>query len=152
MPRAAHEVCDERQLRLRLAHGMLLERDSELDVLSKALASAREGIGSIVMIEGAAGIGKSRLLDVACQRARLADDSLYGLPRSRRRDPYWCRGHYGRDGPGPGRQVRQHVTGHIAPTGHLVAEEDPAYLTARLLTFLSGDHATSGVHNVVATH
>ena len=43
------------------------------------------------------------------------------------------------------------VTGHVAPTGHWVAEEDPAYLTARLLTFLTDDHATPGVHNVMAT-
>jgi pimeloyl-ACP methyl ester carboxylesterase len=43
------------------------------------------------------------------------------------------------------------VTGHIAPTGHWVAEEDPAYLTARLLTFLTDDHATPGMHNVMAT-
>ena len=43
------------------------------------------------------------------------------------------------------------VTGHIAPTGHWVAEEDPAYLTARLLTFLTDDHATPEVHNVMAT-
>ena len=43
------------------------------------------------------------------------------------------------------------VTGHIAPTGHWVAEEDPAYLTARLLTFLTDDHATPGVRNVMAT-
>ena len=43
------------------------------------------------------------------------------------------------------------VTGHIAPTGHWVAEEDPAYLTARLLTFLTEDHATPGVHNAMAT-
>ena len=42
------------------------------------------------------------------------------------------------------------VTGHIAPTGHWVAEEDPAYLTARLLTFLTDDHATPGVHDVMA--
>jgi pimeloyl-ACP methyl ester carboxylesterase len=43
------------------------------------------------------------------------------------------------------------VTGHIAPTGHWVAEEDPAYLTARLLTFLTDDHATPGAQNVMAT-
>jgi pimeloyl-ACP methyl ester carboxylesterase len=42
------------------------------------------------------------------------------------------------------------VTGHIAPTGHWVAEEDPAYLTERLLTFLTDDHATPGVHDVMA--
>ena len=44
------------------------------------------------------------------------------------------------------------VTGHIAPTGHWVAEEDPAYLTARLLTFLTDDHATPGGHLITATH
>lgn len=49
---------------------MLLERERELDALSRALASARGGIGSVVLIEGAAGIGKSRLLDAACRRAR----------------------------------------------------------------------------------
>ena len=43
------------------------------------------------------------------------------------------------------------VTGHIAPTGHWVAEEDPAYLTARLLTFLTDDHATPALHSVMAT-
>jgi pimeloyl-ACP methyl ester carboxylesterase len=44
------------------------------------------------------------------------------------------------------------VTGHIAPTGHWVAEEDPAYLTVRLLTFLTDAHATPAVHNVMATN
>ncbi|HET7050952.1 MAG TPA: hypothetical protein VFI54_21980, partial [Solirubrobacteraceae bacterium] len=43
------------------------------------------------------------------------------------------------------------VTGHIAPTGHWVAEEDPAYLTAQLLTFLTDDHATPEVHYVTAS-
>jgi hypothetical protein len=37
------------------------------------------------------------------------------------------------------------VTGDVAPTGHWVAEEDPAYLTPRLLAFLSGDHVTPRV-------
>jgi pimeloyl-ACP methyl ester carboxylesterase len=43
------------------------------------------------------------------------------------------------------------VTGHIAPTGHWVAEEDPAYLTPRLLAFLTDDHATPGVRNLMTT-
>jgi pimeloyl-ACP methyl ester carboxylesterase len=43
------------------------------------------------------------------------------------------------------------VTGHIAPTGHWVAEEDPAYLTARLLAFLADDDAMPGAHDVTAT-
>ena len=43
------------------------------------------------------------------------------------------------------------VTGAIAPTGHWVAEEDPAYLTARLLDFLSDDHASPDARNAMAT-
>jgi hypothetical protein len=43
------------------------------------------------------------------------------------------------------------VTGDIAPTGHWVAEEDPAYLTARLLDFLSDDHASPDAQNAMAT-
>jgi pimeloyl-ACP methyl ester carboxylesterase len=43
------------------------------------------------------------------------------------------------------------VTGHIAPTGHWVAEEDPAFLTARLLAFLVEGHAAPSVHKVMAT-
>ena len=35
------------------------------------------------------------------------------------------------------------VTGDVAPTGHWVAEEDPGYLTPRLLAFLSGDDVAS---------
>lgn len=43
------------------------------------------------------------------------------------------------------------VTGDIAPTGHWVAEEDPAYLTARLLDFLSDDHASPDARHAMAT-
>jgi pimeloyl-ACP methyl ester carboxylesterase len=42
------------------------------------------------------------------------------------------------------------VTGDVAPTGHWVAEEDPAYLTPRLLAFLSGDHVTPQADAVMA--
>jgi pimeloyl-ACP methyl ester carboxylesterase len=43
------------------------------------------------------------------------------------------------------------VIGDVAPTGHWVAEEDPAYLTARLLAFLCDDHATPEARNAMAT-
>lgn len=43
------------------------------------------------------------------------------------------------------------VTGDVAPTGHWVAEEDPAYLAARLLAFLCDDHATPEAPNAMAT-
>ncbi|MGH3171176.1 MAG: ATP-binding protein, partial [Trebonia sp.] len=40
----------------------LYERETELGALSAALSAARSGAGSLVVIEGPAGIGKSRLL------------------------------------------------------------------------------------------
>jgi DNA-binding CsgD family transcriptional regulator len=40
----------------------LYERETELAALSKALAAARSGAGGLVVLEGPAGIGKSRLL------------------------------------------------------------------------------------------
>ncbi len=40
----------------------LLERDRELTALDRAAAGARDGTGRVVLIEGPAGIGKSRLL------------------------------------------------------------------------------------------
>ena len=42
--------------------GALYEREEELAALSQALSAAREGTGSLLVIEGPAGIGKSRLL------------------------------------------------------------------------------------------
>lgn len=47
------------------ATGDLLERAAELAGLSQALAAACRGAGSLVVVEGPAGIGKSRLLSAA---------------------------------------------------------------------------------------
>ncbi|HEY4097988.1 MAG TPA: AAA family ATPase [Baekduia sp.] len=52
----------------------LLERDAELDAVGAAIAAAREGRGRAVVVEGAAGTGKSALLEAA--RARAATDGL----------------------------------------------------------------------------
>ena len=49
--------------------GQLLERGRELDVLTAALTAARAGDGSLVLVEGVAGIGKSALLDAAAAAA-----------------------------------------------------------------------------------
>ena len=43
----------------------LLNRSEELDAIDGALRGARSGRGSVTLIEGAAGIGKSRLIDAA---------------------------------------------------------------------------------------
>jgi DNA-binding CsgD family transcriptional regulator len=47
----------------------LLERDTELDEIASALRAARKGRGRLLMIEGPAGIGKTRLLEEVRRRA-----------------------------------------------------------------------------------
>ena len=47
------------------SHPMLLERDRELAVLTKALARARTGSGAGVSISGESGAGKSALVEAA---------------------------------------------------------------------------------------
>ena len=49
----------------------LYEREDELAALSQALAAARKGTGSLVVVEGPAGIGKSRLL---AEAGAMADE------------------------------------------------------------------------------
>ena len=46
----------------------LLDRDAELRAMSAALRLARSGSGSTLLVEGAAGIGKTRLLRHACEQ------------------------------------------------------------------------------------
>jgi MoxR-like ATPase len=43
----------------------LLEREAELEVLRAAVESGRSGDGQLVVIEGEAGIGKTRLVSEA---------------------------------------------------------------------------------------
>jgi DNA-binding CsgD family transcriptional regulator len=50
----------------------LLDREAELGLISAAVASACAGAGSAVLVEGAAGIGKTSLLAQACERAARA--------------------------------------------------------------------------------
>ena len=52
-----------------LAGAKLLEREAELDALVAALEQARAGVGGLVVVEGAAGIGKTRLLQAARETA-----------------------------------------------------------------------------------
>jgi DNA-binding CsgD family transcriptional regulator len=56
----------------RLWSPKLLERDDELDELDSAVAEAGRGAGSAVLIEAAAGLGKTRLLDHVRRRASRA--------------------------------------------------------------------------------
>jgi AAA ATPase domain len=55
----------------------LLERESELEELARAVAGAREGAGRVVLVEGPAGVGKSRLL--ASVRASASEAGLQVL-------------------------------------------------------------------------
>lgn len=50
----------------------LLERDAALDDLHQALAHTRMGQGQTVLLTGAAGIGKSSLIDVFVRQVRAA--------------------------------------------------------------------------------
>lgn len=57
----------------------LLEREAELGALEEALERARSGVGALVLLEGPAGIGKSRLLGFATRRgAELGLQCLRG--------------------------------------------------------------------------
>jgi len=49
---------------------VLIERDEELGVLDAAIETSAEGRGSVVLVHGPAGIGKSELLAVTASRAR----------------------------------------------------------------------------------
>ncbi len=43
----------------------LLERDAELEAIEHTLAQAMEGVGALIVVNGAAGVGKTSLLDAA---------------------------------------------------------------------------------------
>ena len=51
----------------------LIEREEELARIDAALEAARSGTGATVWIEAAAGIGKTSLIALACERAERAD-------------------------------------------------------------------------------
>ena len=72
----------------------LLERDAALDLLDQRLRDAIAGEGSLLLLEGPAGIGKTRLVIAAGRRGRelglvtlsargseLERDFAYGLVR-----------------------------------------------------------------------
>ena len=56
----------------RIPVAALLERDAEVAALEAMLGAAREGDGRLVVVEGGAGVGKTRLLGEARERARAA--------------------------------------------------------------------------------
>lgn len=57
-----------------------MERDAELERLAVAIGRVESGDGAFVLVEGAAGIGKSRLLAAGRERA---DDAGVRVLRAR---------------------------------------------------------------------
>ncbi len=51
---------------------LLLERDRQLEQLTAGLNDADSGIGRVALIEGPAGIGKTRLMQAACEKALVS--------------------------------------------------------------------------------
>ena len=81
-------------LRAALASGVLVERREALALIDGGTVRARDGRGRLVVIDGPAGIGKTRLVEHAAQRARsggyrlfvargheLEQDHLFGVVR-----------------------------------------------------------------------
>jgi DNA-binding CsgD family transcriptional regulator len=58
--------------------GRLVERELELARLGAAVERARRGCGALVVVEGHAGLGKSRLLEAASESARRAGVTVLG--------------------------------------------------------------------------
>ena len=56
--------------------GRLVEREAELARIRGLIKDARNGVGALALIEGAAGIGKTRLLEEAAELARTAGLSV----------------------------------------------------------------------------
>ena len=72
--------------------GLLLERSDELGQIEAALAEARGGRGSFLVIEGPAGIGKTALLAAARTRGGRGRDARAALARGRARAGVRLRG------------------------------------------------------------
>ena len=58
--------------------GALVERGDEVGLIESTLADAQRGQGSAVLIEAAPGMGKSRLVERACDLAREAGVRILG--------------------------------------------------------------------------
>jgi hypothetical protein len=102
----------------------LLDREAELGLISAAIASACAGAGSAVLVEGAAGIGKTSLLAQACEQAARAGMSVLSARSAEFESGYaW----------GVARQLFEPAT----RTAGLAAAGDAAILAAPAITWRS---------------
>ncbi len=68
--------------------GQLLDRAAELAVIAAAIESACSGSGSALLMEGVAGIGKTRLLTHACEQAARAGMTVLAARAAEFEDGY----------------------------------------------------------------
>ena len=66
----------------------LLDRAAELAAIAAAIESACSGSGSALLVEGVAGIGKTRLLTHACERAARAGMTVLAARAAEFEDGY----------------------------------------------------------------
>ena len=66
----------------------LLDREAERAAIAAAIKSACSGSGSALLVEGAAGIGKTRLLTHACEHAARAGMTVLGARAAEFEDGY----------------------------------------------------------------
>jgi hypothetical protein len=105
-----------------------LERAAELDVITTAIGAARAGTGSVLLIEGAAGIGKTRLLACACEQAAAAGMTVLTARAAGYEDGYaW----------GVVRQLFEAELKSASPGDDSNSPRDAAALAAMALTRLS---------------
>lgn len=98
---------------------LLLERDSELEQAAEALAGAIDGRGAVLLVEGPAGIGKTRV-------ARAVADAAI----SRGFDVHWARGDELERGFAYGvlRQLLLSMLDRLDPVDHATVLKGPASL------------------------
>jgi len=68
-----HPAMSDRHPGSRLALGGVLEREEELAAIGGLIAAVGEDFGGVLVVEGPAGIGKTRLLEEAARTAGMAD-------------------------------------------------------------------------------
>jgi predicted ATPase len=61
--------------------GVLSGRERELAEIGRVIDAAQAGSGGLVVVDGPAGIGKTRLLEEAVRAASAAGVGVFGGPR-----------------------------------------------------------------------